>query len=75
MSTPDQISVEPLKSITKKPIHTAPKRLQHMLLCLQKYDIEVTYMKGTEMYIVDTYPVPLSLSNKETQLQNTSSKS
>jgi len=27
--------LKPLVSITKKPVHSAPKRLQRMLLCLQ----------------------------------------
>ena len=45
---------KPLEIITKKPLHNAPKRLQSMLLRLQRYDIEVTYKKGSEMYIADT---------------------
>ena len=44
---------KPLVSITKKPIHSAPKRLQRMLLRLQKYDLELQYKKGKEMYIAD----------------------
>ncbi len=45
---------KPLEAITKKPLVTAPKRLQRMLLRLQNYDIEVTYKRGKEMYIADT---------------------
>ena len=33
---------------------TAPKRLQRMLLPLQRYSLEVTYVPGSEMYIADT---------------------
>lgn len=44
---------KPLVSITKKPIHTTPKRLQRMLLRLQKYDVELQYKKGKEMHIAD----------------------
>ena len=45
---------KPLESIMKKGLLSAPKRLQCMLLRLQKLDIEVTYKKGTETYIADT---------------------
>ena len=44
---------KPLVSIVKKPIHAAPKRLQRMLLRLQKYDIELQYKRGKEMQIAD----------------------
>ena len=45
---------KPLESILKKPLHAAPKRLQRMLLQLQKYDIRLQYTPGKEMYIADT---------------------
>jgi hypothetical protein len=45
---------KPLESILKKPLHAAPKRLQRMLLQLQKYDIRLQYTTGKEMYIADT---------------------
>jgi len=45
---------KPLVSIFKKPISDSPKRLQRMLLHLQKYSLQVTYKKGTELYIADT---------------------
>ena len=44
---------KPLVSIVKKPIHAAPKRLQRMLLRLQKYDIELQYKRGKEIHIAD----------------------
>ena len=37
---------KPLESILKKPLHLAPKRLQGMIIRLQKYDLEVRYEKG-----------------------------
>ena len=45
---------KPLESIFKKGLLSAPKRLQHMMLQLQKYDLKVTYKKGSEMYLTDT---------------------
>ena len=44
----------PLEAIVKKPLRDAPKRLQRMLLALQRYDFEVTYRKGVELFIADT---------------------
>jgi hypothetical protein len=43
----------PLETIFRKPIHSAPKRLQRMRLRLQSYDIRVEYKKGTMMYLAD----------------------
>ncbi|XP_035690003.1 uncharacterized protein K02A2.6-like [Branchiostoma floridae] len=45
---------KPLEVIFKKPLLDAPKRLQRMMLRLQKYHLKVTYRKGSEMYIADT---------------------
>lgn len=44
---------QPLVTILKKPIHTAPARLQRMLLQLQAYDITLIYKKGKHMYLAD----------------------
>ena len=53
-----QVKVEtdhkPIESIMKKNLLSAPKRLQRMLLRLQKYQLEVTYKKGSQMYLADT---------------------
>ena len=46
----DHKSVE---SIRKKSLLSAPKRLQRMLLRLQKFDLDVSYRKGTEMHMAD----------------------
>ena len=57
-----QTDHKPLESIFKKSFISAPKRLQRMLLRLQKFDLDVTYKKGTEMVLADTlsraYRVP-----------------
>ena len=43
-----------LEAIFCKPLHSAPKRLQRMLLRLQKYSLRVTYKKGKDMFLADT---------------------
>ena len=45
---------KPLETIHKKPLRSAPKRLQRILLRLQRYDITVQYKKGKEMVLADT---------------------
>ena len=45
---------KPLDSIFRKELCTAPKRLQRMLLRLQKYSLDVTYLKGEKMLVADT---------------------
>ena len=45
---------KPLKSIVQKPLNNAPKRLQRMLLQLQKYNLQWKYKKGTSMFLADT---------------------
>ena len=45
---------KPLVSISSKPLASAPKRLQRLLLRLQQYDVEIRYRPGREMYLADT---------------------
>jgi transposase InsO family protein len=45
---------KPLEAIAKKPLRNAPKRLQGMLLKIQKYDINIVYKPGPQMYLADT---------------------
>ncbi|KAK7901627.1 hypothetical protein WMY93_018396 [Mugilogobius chulae] len=45
---------KPLENIVRKPLLSAPKRLQRMLLRLQKYDIMVVYVPGRDMLLADT---------------------
>jgi len=51
---------KPLIAIQKKAINTASKRLQRMMLCLQKYDLVFTYKLGKEMHIADALSRALS---------------
>ena len=43
-----------LESLAAKPIHAVPKRLQRMMLHLQKYHLNIKYKKGSMMYLADT---------------------
>ena len=45
---------KPLESIVLKSLNSAPKRLQRMLLRLQKYNLQVRYKKGEKMFLADT---------------------
>ena len=45
---------KPLISIVRKPLTSAPKRLQRMLLRLQRYNIDLVYRPGSEVVIADT---------------------
>ena len=45
---------KPLEAIFNKSLLNAPKRLQHMLLRLQRYEFEVTYKRGTLLLMADT---------------------
>ena len=58
---------KPLESIAKKPLRNAPKRLQGMLLKIQKYDVKITYKPGKEMYLADTLSRAFLRSSKNTQ--------
>ena len=45
---------KPLVSIYKRPLASAPKCLQRLLLRLQQYDVDLRYKPGSEMYLADT---------------------
>ena len=53
----EKITVEtdhkPLQSIFRKSILSAPCRLQRMLLRLQRFNLDVNYKTGTQMFIAD----------------------
>ena len=55
---------KPLESILKKPLHRAPKRLQSMMLRLQRYDILVSYVSGKLLYLADTLSRAFKPSNQ-----------
>lgn len=40
---------EPLETIVRKPLLTSPKRLQRIMLCIEKFDLDVAYMHGREL--------------------------
>ena len=44
---------KPLEAIFKKPLNSAPPRLQRMLLKLTKYDLDVHYVPGKQQVISD----------------------
>ena len=54
----EKVSVQsdhkPLEAIFKKYLVTAPKRLQCMMMRLQRYSLDVNYTRGSEMHIADT---------------------
>ena len=55
---------KPLIAIQKKPINTASKRLERMMLCLQRFDLNLTYKPGKEMYIADALSRALPRQSK-----------
>lgn len=59
----------PLINILKKPLLKTPKRLQQMILALQKYNFTIKYRKGTEMYVVDTLSRAPADQNPEKSLE------
>ena len=44
---------KPLQYILSKPLHQAPLRLQKMMLTLQRYDLKVKYLPGSELSVAD----------------------
>ena len=45
---------QPLETIFKKPLRSAPRRLQKMMLRLQRYRLKVIYKKGSSLWLADT---------------------
>lgn len=45
---------QPLITILKKPIHSASARFQRMMFKLQRYNLNVVYKRGKELYLADT---------------------
>ena len=41
---------QPLETIFKKPLRSAPRRLQKMMLHLQRYRVNICYKKGSSLY-------------------------
>ena len=59
---------KPLKMISLKNLTAAPACLQRMLLCLQQYDLVITYQPGREMLLADALSCLLSRTNTEIKL-------
>lgn len=62
---------KPLERIHKKPIHEVTKRLQRMLMTLQRYRINIAYKPGKEMTLADALsraPLEAGRDEKETDL-------
>ena len=59
---------KPLEMISLKNLTAAPAHLQRMLLCLQQYDLVITYWPGREMLLVDALSHLLSRTNMEIKL-------
>ncbi|XP_055527066.1 uncharacterized protein K02A2.6-like [Wyeomyia smithii] len=58
---------KPLLTVFKKPLLSAPRRLQHMLLNLQRYNLSIEYVTGKENVIADALsraPLPNQHSDK-----------
>lgn len=47
---------KPLEDIYKKLLLSTAMRIQRMCLCLQRYDIRVSYRRGKDMELVDNTP-------------------
>ena len=48
-----EIDQKPLENLHMKPIHSAPMRIQRMMLKLQPYTYTVKYVKGAQLGLAD----------------------
>ena len=55
-----------LEALFKKPLFQAPQRLQRMMLRLQRYDLQVEYEPGKNLFIADTLSRAPEVSNETT---------
>ena len=63
---------QPLETIFKNPLLAAPRRLQKMMMHLQRYNIKVTNKKGTSLLLADTLsraPLPTTNDTKQTNFE------
>lgn len=62
---------KPLEIILKKPMHKASPRLQRLMIRLQAYDLDVTYVKGQYMYIADCLSrAPVASDSDDSDLED-----
>ncbi|KAK2704195.1 hypothetical protein QYM36_017493 [Artemia franciscana] len=59
----------PLETILSRPLHTAPARLQRVMIQIQPYDIEVHYSLGSDILVPDALS-RLHLPDVDTKMQN-----
>ena len=45
---------KPLDMIAQKPLASAPKRRQRLLMRFMQYNVEINYRRGPEVYLADT---------------------
>lgn len=57
----------PLLAIFNKPLITAPKRLQRIMLGLQRYSLNMVYKKGAEMHVADA--LSRAAENREDEIK------
>jgi hypothetical protein len=60
---------KPLERIFKKFLHTARKRLQRMLLRLQRYQLHVQYKQGKELHVADFLSRTAQSTTEHRQMQ------
>ena len=60
---------KPLVNIFCKPLSDAPPRLQRMLLQLQKYQLNVTYKPGKDLYVADALSRAFLSEQKDDKIQ------
>ena len=61
-----QTDHKPLEALFKKSLFQAPQRLQRMMLRLQRYDLQVEYEPGKNLFIADTSRRAPEVSNETT---------
>ena len=61
-----QTDNKPLEALFKKSLFQAPQRLQRMMLRLQRYDLQVEYEPGKNLFIADTLSRAPEVSNETT---------
>ena len=57
---------KPLINCLKRPVHTAPARIQRLLLRLQRYNLKLNYIPGKYMYIPDMLSRAYVTDNRQT---------
>lgn len=56
---------KPLETIVKRPLNAIPKRLQAMMMRLNRYDLNLVYKPGSQVILADTLSRAYSTSNDD----------